>query len=277
LQRFVQQSAPLWQVSPICWQNDAAWQEPFAAQNVEQHVDPCVHASPTPRQLPLMATQVPPPAASDSQRPLQQSTLPEHVFPTCVQPLAAQDPLEQVPLQQSLACAHAAPRFRQTVPESCCANRPESGSVPPLDAPDVPLDAPDVPLDAPDVPLDAPPPEEPPLDPPLDPPLVPDEEAPAASFPLDASSDDAPLEEAPLEPVGIVPSTDPSPPDEAPPEDAPPIPLDANASLPASAPPSEEPIASVELLAPQPADATHTLSAAIEVRPQRRRVLVIVE
>jgi hypothetical protein len=201
LQIALQQSLPDWQVSFVCWQNEAAWHVPLAAQKPEQQLPPPAQASPTPLQLFVRALHVP-----EAQWPLQQFALPAHAWPIWVQAGTAHDPLRHVPLQQSPGCEHPPPTSRQATPESGGKNGD------PLDPPAPDEPAPDEAPDEPPVtdPDDAPPEEPIPPEPaPLDAvaaPSSPDE------LPDEAPPDDAPPPlEAPDEPTSVVASGPPTP------------------------------------------------------------------
>jgi hypothetical protein len=60
LQTPEQQLAPVVHESPVCWQNDGAWQVPFAAQNPEQQEAALVQVLPMLAQLGLSGVHVPP-------------------------------------------------------------------------------------------------------------------------------------------------------------------------------------------------------------------------
>jgi hypothetical protein len=126
-------------------QNEGGEQAPLE-QSAEQHCEPCVQAFPSVLQLVLSGVQVPP----ELQIPLQHCALPVQARLSETHIGNEQTLPWHVPLQQSVACAHAPPSLRQLAPASGLNGPPvvAAPSPPPPESPKPPESPPTAPASA---------------------------------------------------------------------------------------------------------------------------------
>jgi hypothetical protein len=127
-------------------QNEGGEQAPLE-QSAEQHCEPCVQAFPSVLQLVLSGVQVP----LQLQIPLQHCALPMQARPSETHTGNEQTLPWHVPLQQSVACAHAPPSLRQLAPASGLNGPPfvAAPSPPPPESPPAPESPATAPASAP--------------------------------------------------------------------------------------------------------------------------------